>query len=74
MFKEGFCLACLAAPVALIVSNQSNVVLDSKSLYPKEIKYQQQKQKFQMYGSLLFFILSSIATFYFINGGCKECS
>lgn len=74
MIKEGFCLACLAAPIALIASSQSKVILDSKTLCKKKILHEQRKQKLFMYGSIVWFVISLSLTVYFMNGGCKECS
>lgn len=74
MIEEGFCLACVAAPLALLTTSFQSTLVDKKSLQMAAIKRQHLWNRCFMYGSILFYFISLLFTLYFMNGGCKECS
>jgi hypothetical protein len=70
---ENFCLACIATPIAFLVSTNSNNKIEKNTLNFKEIEKQRRREKLVIYLSILFLIVSTIFTIYLMNGGCEEC-
>lgn len=71
---EEFCLACVAAPLALLTTSFQSTLVDKNSLQISAIKRQHTWNRCFMYGTIFIYFISLIFTLYFINGGCKECS
>ena len=74
MVYETFCIACIAAPLALVITNSNSKSIDLTNFDETLIIRKRKINECILYISIISFIISFIIAIYSISGGCDECS